>query len=134
MKVTSVSDTNGLRFHTIRTFELFIQPPSGGDGECADELLEVDSAVLVLVEDVEDIIREFTWIAEGEELLIDPTEFGLIELAGGTVLQEALVPVITHLEPLGGRLSVSRDGQRTIAAALAYQLKRSCQEDGYVDR
>lgn len=49
-------------------------------------------AILVLVEYVEDIISEFRGIPKGKELLVYPAEFFLVELAGGTVLAEALVP------------------------------------------
>jgi len=47
---------------------------------------------LVCIEYVEDIVGEFCRLAEGEELLIYPTEFGLVEMTGRTVFLEALVP------------------------------------------
>lgn len=75
-----------------RTFELLLKTSAGGDRESADKLLEVDRAVLVVIEDVEDVVCEFAWVAEGEELLVDLAELGFVELAGGAVFQEAFVP------------------------------------------
>lgn len=51
-------------------------------------------AVLVLIEDIEDVIGKFSWISEGEELLVYPTELGLVELSAGAILQESFVPNI----------------------------------------
>jgi len=77
-----------------RPFELLIQSATRGDAECADELFEVDCAVLVLVEDVEYIVGKFTRVAEREELLVYPAELSLVELARGTILEETLVPLL----------------------------------------
>ena len=77
----------------IRTFELFVELAARGDGEGADELLKVDCAIAVVVEYVEDVVCELAGIAKGEELLVDAAEFFLVEFAGRTVSQEALVPV-----------------------------------------
>ena len=77
-----------------RTFELLLKTSAGGDGEGTDELFEVDSAVLVVIEDVEDVVCEFAWVAEGEELLVDLAELGFVELAGGAIFQEAFVPAM----------------------------------------
>lgn len=63
------------------TFELLVQPASARYAEGTDEFFKVYMAVLVLVEDVEDIVCEFAWVAEREELLVYPTELGLIELS-----------------------------------------------------
>jgi hypothetical protein len=68
-----------------RTFELFVELASGGDGEGADELLEVDCAIVVVVKDVEDVFSELAGIAKGEELLVDAAEFLLVELAARAV-------------------------------------------------
>jgi hypothetical protein len=68
-----------------------------GDAERADKLFEVDRAVLVRVEHVEDIVCKLPRIAKGKELLVYPTELGLVELAGRTVLAEALVPLLQLL-------------------------------------
>ena len=75
-----------------RTLELLIQSSTGRDRESTDELLKVDSAVLVLVKDLEDVVCELARVAEGEELLVDLAELGFVELAGGAVFQEAFVP------------------------------------------
>jgi hypothetical protein len=50
-------------------------------------------SVLVLIEDIEDVIREFARITEGEELFVYSAEFCLVQLSTGAVLQEALVPI-----------------------------------------
>ena len=76
-----------------RTLELLIETAATGDAQGADELLEVDCPVLVLVKHIEYIVGELGGVAKGEELLVYPTELGLIEVARGTVLAEALVPV-----------------------------------------
>lgn len=49
-------------------------------------------AILVLIKDIEDVIGEFAWITEGEELLVYSAEFRLVKLAAGAVLQEPFVP------------------------------------------
>lgn len=55
----------------------------------ADELLEVDRAGLIAVEDVEDIIGELGRIAKGEELVVDLLKLALGEVAGRAVFEEA---------------------------------------------
>ena len=75
-----------------RTFELLVQSATRGDAQGADKFLEVDCTVLVLVEDVEYIVGEFTGVTEGEELFVYPAKLSLVELSGGTVLEEALIP------------------------------------------
>lgn len=42
---------------------------------------------------LEDMLRERLRVAEREELFVDPRKFLLVELAGGAVLDKALVPV-----------------------------------------
>lgn len=64
-----------------RTFELLIEAPAACNTQSTDELLEIDRAILVLVEDIEDIVRKLVRIAEREELLVYPAELGLVELA-----------------------------------------------------
>jgi hypothetical protein len=64
-----------------RTFELFFQTTATRDAQSADEFLEVDVTALVAIEDVEDIIGEFSWITEREELFVYPAEFRLVEMA-----------------------------------------------------
>lgn len=60
------------------TFQLFVQSPPTCDTESANELFEVDSAVLVFVEHIEDVVREFARITEREELLIYSAKFRLV--------------------------------------------------------
>ena len=75
-----------------RTFELLVQSATRSDAQSTNKLFEVDCAVLVLVEDVEYIVGEFAGVTKREKLFIYPAELVLVELAGGTVLEEALVP------------------------------------------
>ena len=63
------------------TLELLIQTSSARHAKRTDELLEVYVAILILIEDVEDVIREFAWVAEGEELLVYFPKFCFVELA-----------------------------------------------------
>ena len=79
------------------TFELLVQPTTGGDAQSADELFEVNGAVLVLVEDVEYIVGKLAGFTEWEKLFVYPAELMLIELAAWTILEEALVPVTGSL-------------------------------------
>ena len=60
------------------TFEFFLETTATGDAESADEFFEVDVTALVGIEDVEDILGEFSWITEREELFVDAAEFGLV--------------------------------------------------------
>jgi len=75
------------------TLELLIKTAAAGDTQGADELLEVDCSILVLVKDIEYVVGKVSGVAEGEELLVYPTEFGFVEVASGAVLAETLVPV-----------------------------------------
>jgi hypothetical protein len=75
-----------------RTFELLIEMAATCYAEGTDELFEVDCAVLVRVEHVEYIVCKLAGIAKWKELLVYAAELGLVELARGTVLAEALVP------------------------------------------
>ena len=65
--------------------QLVLHLAAAGDAERAYELLEVDGAGAVRVEDVEDVVGEGGGVAEGEELFVDFLELGLGELAGGAV-------------------------------------------------
>jgi hypothetical protein len=89
--------------------------------ECTDELFKVDRAVLVRVEHVENIVCELAGIAKGKELLVYPTEFGLVELTGRTVLAETLVPLLQLLlvdcERSAGGTRVGESG-RTVSVLL----------------
>jgi hypothetical protein len=87
-----VSNRDQEQWGWTRTLELLVQLTTAGDAECTNKLLEVDSAVLVLIEDIEHIIGELVRVTKGEELPVDTPKLRLIELATGTVLQEAFVP------------------------------------------
>lgn len=78
---------------TGRTLELLFEASAGGDAKGTDELLEVNLPAVIRIEDVEDVVCEFSGVAEREELLVYPAELFLVEMAGGAVLLEALVPV-----------------------------------------
>lgn len=59
------------------------------DGQRADELLKVDDAAVVGVEDAEDVVGKGRGVAKGEELAVDLLELLLGERARRAVLQEA---------------------------------------------
>ena len=105
------------------TFELLLQLTTTGDGECADELLEVDCPVLVLVKDIEHVFRECGWIAKGEELFVDLAELLLVELARRAVLEEPFIPVARRSDHEHGRDDWK--SRRTIAGAPSCQLEQS---------
>lgn len=77
--------------------ELLVEPSSRCDTECTDEFLEVDGSVLVLVKDAEDVFCECRRITEGEKLLVDTAKLLLVKNTRGTILQEALVPLLQLL-------------------------------------
>lgn len=58
------------------------------DGQRADELLKVDDAAVVGVEDAEDVVGKGRGVAKGEELAVDLLELLLGERAGRAVLEE----------------------------------------------
>lgn len=49
---------------------------------------------MVGIEDVEDVVGEGGWVTEGEELFVDFLKFRFSEIAGGTVFEEAFVPLL----------------------------------------
>jgi hypothetical protein len=75
-----------------RTFQLLVELPSARDRESADELLEVDRPVLVLVEHVKDVFGKLAGVTKWEELFVYPAELGLVERSRGAILTETLVP------------------------------------------
>ena len=77
----------------ILTVEFFVEVATRGDGECANELLELDGAILVLVEDAEHERGELGGVSVGEELGIDLDESLLGQQPVGTILKEAFVPL-----------------------------------------
>lgn len=77
--------------------ELVLHLAAARHAQGTDELLEVDGARLVAVEDVEYVVRERRWIAKGEELAVDLLKLVLGEHARGAVLEEALVPLLEFL-------------------------------------
>jgi len=64
-----------------------------GKGERDDELLEVDSFVVITVKDAEDVVREIARIARREEALMKALEFLPVEAALRVVSHEVLVAV-----------------------------------------
>jgi len=72
-----------------RPIQLILHLPATRDTQGTYELLEVDTAALVAVEDVEHVFCEGGRIAKGEELPVDFLKLGFRELAGGTVFEEA---------------------------------------------
>jgi len=65
--------------------ELLLQISTGGHWESANELLEVNGAVLVDVKDIEHIVSEARWVTKREELLVN-----LLELVLGQVARRAV--------------------------------------------
>ncbi len=70
----------------VLTFELLVQPTPTCHTKSANELLEVYMTILVLVEHVEHVVGKLAGVTKGEELLVYPTELGLIQLPRRTVL------------------------------------------------
>lgn len=98
--------------------QLILHAAARGDGQRADEFLEVDGAGAVAVEDVKHVIGEFGRVAEGEELFVDLLEFGFRERARGAVLEEALVPLLQLLlVEVGGFLQLRELLLRELALA-----------------
>lgn len=62
----------------LLTLQFFVQPPPACNTESTNELLEVYVAILVLIEDIEDVIGKFAWIAEREELLVYSAKLSLV--------------------------------------------------------
>jgi hypothetical protein len=50
--------------------------------------------VVPRTKDFEDVFGKLHWVTEREELLVDACKLFLVELTGGTVLEETFVPVI----------------------------------------
>ena len=99
------------------TLELFVEAAATCDAEGADKLFEVDRPVLVFVKNVEDIVCELAGVTERKELLVYATEFGPVEVAGWTVLEEALVP-----RGRSERTGAASGDAGTIAVVLACRL------------
>lgn len=75
-----------------RTFKLLVKRTAAGDTQCRNELLEINSPVLVFVEHVEHVICKFCGIAKWEKLLVYPREFGPIQSTRRTILSEPFIP------------------------------------------
>lgn len=71
--------------------ELVLHLAPARNAQRADELLKVDRAGLIAVEDVEDVVGKRRRVAEREELAVDLLELLLCEYAGRAILQEACV-------------------------------------------
>jgi hypothetical protein len=65
--------------------ELFLEVSTRGDRKRANELLEVDGAILVDIEDIKDIIGKVCWITKGEELLVNLLKLILCQVSRGAV-------------------------------------------------
>lgn len=77
--------------------QLLVQTSSGGNAERADKFLEVNGAVFVLVEHIEDVFGKRRRITEGEELFVNAAELLLVQCSGRAVLEETLVPLLQLL-------------------------------------
>ena len=62
----------------VLTSELLIQSAATCNTQCAYELLEIDGAVFILIEDIENIVGELARVPEREELLVYSAEFRLV--------------------------------------------------------
>lgn len=62
----------------LLTLQFLVQPSPTCNAESTNELLEVYVAILVLIEDIEDVIGKFSWIAEREELLVYSAKLSLV--------------------------------------------------------
>lgn len=102
-----------------RTFELLFDTSARGDADGADELLKVNLAAAIHIEDVKDVVREFSGVAQREEQLVYPSEFFLVQMARRKVLHEALVPVY---QVAGAQASYGGARSRAIAGSLFCRL------------
>ena len=69
--------------------QLVFHLAAAGDAQGADELLEVDGAGLVRVEDVEHVVCKRRRVSKGEKLLVNLLELLLGEHARRAVFEEA---------------------------------------------
>jgi hypothetical protein len=72
-----------------RPVELVLHLAAARHAERYDELLKVNRARAVRVEDLEDIVGECRRVSEREELLVDLLELFLGEIARRTVFEKA---------------------------------------------
>ena len=78
----------------VLTLELLVKFASWCDWKGTYEFLEINSSILILIKYVEDIVCEFSRVTEWEELFIDFSELCFVQLAGWTVFEESLVPIM----------------------------------------
>lgn len=69
--------------------ELVLHLPPRRHRQRTDEFLEVNRSGVVGVKHTKDIVGEFRWVSEREELTVDLLELFLREVARRTVLEEA---------------------------------------------
>ena len=79
---TTTTNRTSRGFHTN---QLFIQLSSRRNTQSTNKLLEIDSAIFIVIKDIEDVICKARWIAKGEELFVYFLEFGFVEGAGGAI-------------------------------------------------
>jgi hypothetical protein len=103
MPLSRVSDPDDLENYLKKhASEFFVKPTSACNTESADELFEIDHAVLVLIKDVEDEIGKLFGIAKGEKLLVNLAKFRSPKLPRWTVLQETFIPIPSHFSAVRG--------------------------------
>ena len=83
-------------------FELLLWRAGRGDVDGQQELLEVNVAVLVGVERAEHVVTELFRVAAGEEQLVHVDKLGRGQTAVGTILLEALVPLLDRVLVVAG--------------------------------
>lgn len=80
--------------HAESPAQLLFQPASRRHAQGDDELPEVDGGVAVGVERAEDMLGKLRGVSVGEEVGVDLFELLHSQVAGGTVLEEAAVPLL----------------------------------------
>lgn len=58
----------------------------------SEKYIEHTFTYFVLVKNIEDKCGKFSWVSKGEELFVDLLETGSIQLATGTIFDEAFIP------------------------------------------
>lgn len=80
--------------HTEGPLQLLLQLSSWCHTQCDDELSEVDSPIAISVECSEDMLCKLGGISVWKKIGVDFFELVYSEVTCGTVLQEALVPLL----------------------------------------
>lgn len=120
--------------------EFILHLATAGHAERANELLEVDSAALIRVEDFEDVVGKGTRITKREELPIDFLEFLLGQGTRRAIFQKSYSCSVASTKPktvyFGSYLctiavtlsyqSVSTSGGLLIAGASTWTVWKKC--------